>query len=27
MAADERRENEAVEWVDNLTGDIADSPG
>ena len=26
MAADEEREREAAEWVDNLTGDIADDP-
>jgi predicted CopG family antitoxin len=26
MAADEEREREASEWVDNLTGDIADEP-
>jgi predicted CopG family antitoxin len=26
MAADEARENEASEWVENLTGDIADEP-
>jgi predicted CopG family antitoxin len=26
MAADEQREREATEWVDNLTGDIADDP-
>ena len=26
MAADEERESEAVEWVENLTGDIADEP-
>ena len=27
MAADEEREREAAEWVENLTGDIADDPG
>jgi predicted CopG family antitoxin len=27
MAADEERECEAAEWVDNLTGDIAREPG
>ena len=27
MAADEEREREATEWVENLTGDIADEPG
>ncbi len=27
MAADESREREAVEWVDNLAGDIAREPG
>ncbi len=26
MAADEEREREAAEWVDNLTGDIAREP-
>ena len=26
MAADEEREREASEWVENLTGDIADDP-
>jgi hypothetical protein len=26
MAADEARESEASEWVDNVTGDIADEP-
>ena len=26
MAADEARENEASEWVESLTGDIADEP-
>lgn len=26
MAADEAREREAEEWVENLTGDIADEP-
>jgi predicted CopG family antitoxin len=26
MAADEEREREASEWVENLTGDIADEP-
>ena len=26
MAADEEREHEASEWVENLTGDIADEP-
>lgn len=26
MAADEQREREAVEWVENLTGDIANDP-
>ena len=26
MAADEEREREAGEWVENLTGDIADGP-
>jgi predicted CopG family antitoxin len=26
MAADEEREREAAEWVENLTGDIADGP-
>jgi predicted CopG family antitoxin len=26
MAADEEREREATEWVENLTGDIADEP-
>lgn len=26
MAADEARESEASDWVDNLTGDIADEP-
>jgi hypothetical protein len=26
MAADEEREREATEWVENLTGDIADDP-
>ena len=26
MAADEAREREATEWVENLTGDIADEP-
>jgi hypothetical protein len=26
MAADQEREREAAEWVDNLTGDIADDP-
>ena len=27
MAADAEREREAAEWVDNLTGDLADDPG
>jgi hypothetical protein len=27
MAADEEREREAAEWVENLTGDIADDRG
>ena len=26
MAADPRREAEALEWVENLTGDVADEP-
>jgi hypothetical protein len=26
MAADEAREREAAEWVENLTGDVADEP-
>jgi hypothetical protein len=26
MAADEEYESEALEWVENLTGDIADEP-
>jgi hypothetical protein len=26
MAADEAREREAMEWTDNLAGDIADDP-
>ena len=26
MAADEERERDAVEWVENLTGDIANEP-
>lgn len=26
MAADEEHEREATEWVENLTGDIADEP-
>jgi predicted CopG family antitoxin len=26
MAADEKREREATEWVENLTGDVADDP-
>jgi len=26
MAADEQREKEALEWVEGLTGDIADEP-
>ena len=26
MVADEQRESEALEWVENLTGDIADEP-
>jgi len=26
MAADEERESEAMEWVENLTGDVADDP-
>jgi hypothetical protein len=26
MAADQEREREASEWVENLTGDIADEP-
>jgi len=26
MAADEEREREAAEWVENLTSDIADDP-
>ncbi|MGH7044860.1 MAG: hypothetical protein ACREE2_00550 [Stellaceae bacterium] len=26
MAADEERERNAAEWVENLTGDIADEP-
>jgi predicted CopG family antitoxin len=26
MAADEQRESEALEWVENLTGEIADEP-
>jgi len=26
MAAVEQRESEALEWVENLTGDIADEP-
>ena len=26
MAADEEREREATEWVENLTADIADEP-
>ncbi len=26
MGADEEREREATEWVENLTGDIADEP-
>jgi len=26
MAADEERESEALEWIENLTGDIADEP-
>lgn len=27
MAADEEYEREAQEWVENLTGDVADEPG
>lgn len=27
MAADEEREREAAEWVENITGDIANEPG
>jgi predicted CopG family antitoxin len=27
MAADEERERDAAEWVENLTGDITDEPG
>ena len=27
MAADQSREREAAEWVENLTGDIANEPG
>jgi predicted CopG family antitoxin len=27
MAADEEYEREAAEWVENLTGDVADEPG
>jgi hypothetical protein len=27
MAADEERERQAAEWVENLTGDIAYDPG
>lgn len=26
MAADEEREREAAEWVENLAGDVADDP-
>jgi predicted CopG family antitoxin len=26
MAADEERERDAEEWIENLTGDIADDP-
>ena len=26
MAADEDREREAMEWIENFTGDIADEP-
>ena len=26
MAADEERERDALEWVENLAGDIADEP-
>jgi hypothetical protein len=26
MAADEERQREAAEWMENLTGDIADDP-
>jgi hypothetical protein len=26
MAADEERERDAMEWIENLTGDIADEP-
>ena len=26
MAADEEREREAAEWIDNLAGDVADEP-
>jgi predicted CopG family antitoxin len=26
MAADEQHESEALEWIENLTGDIADEP-
>ena len=26
MAADEERESEALEWIENLTDDIADQP-
>jgi predicted CopG family antitoxin len=27
MAADEEREREAMDWIENLTGDIANEPG
>jgi hypothetical protein len=27
MAADEERERKAMEWIENLVGDIADDPG
>jgi len=27
MAADEEREREAAEWVENLAGDVANEPG
>jgi predicted CopG family antitoxin len=27
MAADEEYEREAQEWIENLTGDVADEPG
>ena len=26
MAADEERENEAMEWIEGLIGDVADNP-